>query len=352
MPNHQDICLSLQAQVQAAIKNRTTVRIVGGATKKFISGNSADCVLETSGHSGIVHYDPTELVLTARAGTLLSEVEAVLMNEGQMLVFEPPAYGQQATLGGTIACNLSGPRRPYSGAARDYVLGVKLLNGRGDIISFGGEVMKNVAGYDVSRLMAGALGTLGVLLEVSLKVLPAPKEILSLKLDLSLAQALSQLARLAQQYWPISASCYDGQQLLLRLEGTAAVVAAAQQQLGGEVHSRENIFWNELKEQRHLFFQDANELWRVSLPALRAPLKFPGPFLIEWAGSLIWIKNPQPQQNLFEWAASHGGHATLYRYPGQWRPAFPKLAEALITYHKNLKFSFDPFGIFNPELSC
>ena len=350
MPS-QDISSSLQAQVQAAIKSRIAVRIVGGGTKKFAQGNSADPGLETSGHSGIAHYDPTELVLTARTGTLLSEVEAVLMSEGQILAFEPPAYGKHATLGGTIACNLSGPRRPYSGAARDYVLGVKLLNGRGDIISFGGEVMKNVAGYDVSRLMAGALGTLGVLLEVSLKVLPAPKEVLTLKLDLSLTQALSQLTRLAQQYWPISASCYDGQQLWLRLEGISAAVAAAQKQLGGEVHSRENIFWNELKEQRHPFFADADDLWRVSLPALRVPLEFPGPFLIEWAGSLVWIKNPQPQQNLFEWAAAHGGHATLYRYPGQWRSASPKLAEALIKYHKNLKYSFDPVGIFNPELS-
>lgn len=347
----RDISSALQAQVQAAIASRSAVRIIGGGTKKFVHGKSTGSVLETSGHSGIVHYDPTELVLTARAGTLLSEVEAALIEQGQILAFEPPAYGKHATLGGTIACNLSGPRRPYVGAARDYVLGVKLLNGRGEMISFGGEVMKNVAGYDVSRLMAGALGTLGVLLEVSLKVLPAPKAVLNLKLDLSLAQALDRFTRLAQQYWPISASCYDGQQLLLRLEGTAAAVMAAQQQLGGEVHSRENIFWNELKEQRHPFFQDANELWRVSLPALRVPLEFPGPFLIEWAGSLIWIKNPQSQRDLFEWAASHGGHATLYRYPGQSRPAFPKLAEALIPYHKNLKYSFDPVGIFNPELS-
>ena len=222
----QDIGQRLQDRVQAAVEAATPLRLVGGDTKAFYGRQPLGEPLNLAGHRGIVSYEPTELVITARAGTPLQRLEATLARQGQMLPFEPPHFGADATLGGTIACNLSGPRRRYAGAARDFVLGTRVLNGSGEILSFGGEVMKNVAGYDVSRLMTGAMGTLGLLLEISLKVLPRPETELTLGLDMSADLALERLSRWGLRPLPISASCHDGARLLVRLSGMAGLAGA------------------------------------------------------------------------------------------------------------------------------
>ncbi len=174
MSESNDISEALEARVEAAIADRTPLAIIGGGSKQFMGRSIQAEDFDVGAHQGIVSHEPSELVVTVRAGTPLEILETALAERGQMLPFEPPRFGERATIGGTIACGISGPRRPYAGAARDFVLGVKLLNGRGEILRFGGQVMKNVAGYDISRLMTGAMGTLGALLEVSLKVLPTP----------------------------------------------------------------------------------------------------------------------------------------------------------------------------------
>src|SRR3990172_8477065 len=193
MTNNADISQKLADAVREAAANHALLAIQGNGTKAFYTGALSGTPLDVTGHRGIVSYEPTELVITARAGTPLAEIEAALAERGQMLGFEPPYFGEAATLGGTIACGFSGPRRPYAGAARDFVLGTKIVNGKGEILKFGGEVMKNVAGYDVSRLMVGALGTLGVLLEISLKVLPKPAREITLGFATTVDKAIATM---------------------------------------------------------------------------------------------------------------------------------------------------------------
>ena len=278
-----DISPELQQAITAALADRTPLNLTGGGSKGFFGRDPVGTPLALSGHRGIINYEPKELVLTARAGTPLAEVEATLAGRQQMLPFEPPHFGKGATLGGAIACGLSGPRRPYAGAARDFVLGIRMINGRGELLHFGGEVMKNVAGYDLSRLMTGALGTLGVILEISLKVLPAPEQEITLLQEQSLEQALQQMNRWAGMPLPLSAACYDGLQLHLRLSGTTQGIHAGQTQLGGDRLADGDAFWRSVREQRHAFFQTEQPLWRLSVAPAAAPLSLPGKQLIDWA---------------------------------------------------------------------
>lgn len=257
MSMDRDMSQALLEQVNQALNQRTPLRIQGSNSKAMLGNPVAGEVLDTRSHRGIVSYDPTELVLTARAGTPLREIEAALHEAGQMLPCEPPHLGPEATLGGMVAAGLSGPRRPWAGAVRDYVLGTRVITGHGKLLRFGGEVMKNVAGYDVSRLMAGSFGCLGLLTEVSLKVLPRPRQCLGLRLPMSRHEALAELAEWGQQPLPISAACHDSEALYLRLEGGEGSVQSAYRRLGGEtLHNR---FWSDLREQR--------------LPFLPAPLR-------------------------------------------------------------------------------
>ncbi len=349
MPN-QDISQTLQEQVNEAIKNNTALRIQGGNTKAFYGRKSRGQILDLSLHSGIINYEPTELVLTARAGTQLKEIEAALSEQGQMLPFEPPHYGERATLGGTIACNLSGPRRVARGPARDYVLGCKLLNGKGEIISFGGEVMKNVAGYDVSRLMAGALGTLGVLLEISLKVLPKPESEITLTLERNADKALAKLTRLAQVDFPISATCYDGYKLFIRLGGTEGAVEKSRKPIGGEVISTDQNIWQKIKEHQHGFFDSSVPLWRVAVAADTPPLDVDGKYFYEWNSSLRWLISKASANTIQQAAKNAGGHATRFRGHDQnAEDVFQPLPNALLAVHKKLKHAFDPNRIFNPD---
>lgn len=334
---------ALLEQVKQARENATPLRIQGGNTKAFLGREVAGEILDTRVHRGIVSYDPTELVISVRAGTLLSELFAALDAAGQMLPCEPPSFGEGATVGGMIAAGLSGPRRPWSGSVRDFVLGTRVISGLGTHLRFGGEVMKNVAGYDLSRLMVGSYGCLGVLTEVSLKVLPKPRQCLSISLDIDCARALENLAQWGQQPLPISAACHDGQRLFLRLEGGEGSVTAAHQRLGGE--PLDSGFWADLNEQRLDFFNEGLPLWRLSLPNNLGPLNLPGEQLIDWGGAQRWLKSAA--DNIQSLASELAGHATCFSH-GVSETPFQPLAPALLRYHRQLKAQLDPQGLFNP----
>ena len=216
--------ISLQQQVLNAVESKAPLRITAGGSKAFMGQNVPGNPVDLSSHSGIIEYDPRELVLTARSGTKLSEIEKALADAEQMLAFEPPHFGSEATLGGTISTGLSGPRRPYSGSARDFVLGCKVLNGRGEIASFGGQVMKNVAGYDVSRLLAGSHGTLGILLEISLKILPRPASSITVSRECSQTDAISIMSEFLSKPYPVDGACHDGERAHLRISGSEQAV--------------------------------------------------------------------------------------------------------------------------------
>ena len=338
-----DASETLLEQVRQARENATPLRIQGGNTKAFLGREVAGEILDTRAHCGIVSYDPTELVISVRAGTPLSELFAALDAAGQMLPCEPPSFGEGATVGGMIAAGLSGPRRPWSGSVRDFVLGTRVISGLGTHLRFGGEVMKNVAGYDLSRLMVGSYGCLGVLTEVSLKVLPKPRQCLSISLDIDCARALENLAQWGQQPLPISAACHDGQRLYLRLEGGEGSVTAAHQRLGGE--PLDSGYWADLNEQRLDFFNEGLPLWRLSLPNNLGPLDLPGEQLIDWGGAQRWLKSAA--ENIQSRAHELGGHATCFSHGISDTP-FQPLAPALLRYHRQLKAQLDPQGLFNP----
>ena len=344
----QDISHKLQDAVIAAAAVRRPINIVGGNSKQFLGRIAGGEPLAVSAHSGIVNYEPVELVITARAGTPMRDLESALSAAGQMLPFEPPHFGDHATLGGTIACGLSGPRRPYAGAARDYVLGVRLINGRGEILKFGGEVMKNVAGYDVSRLMTGAMGTLGILLDVSLKVLPRPHAELTLVQQRPPAAVLGIMQELAMRPLPLSAMCYDGDQLYLRLSGAATAVDSARRHIGGDLLNNGSDLWHRIREQRHAFFQGPVPLWRVSLPAGAPALGLAGKWFLDWGGAQRWLKGEAQPHLLRANVAAAGGHATLYRGADRAGEVFHPLPAGLMPLHRNIKQAFDPHGILNP----
>ncbi|WP_300454462.1 glycolate oxidase subunit GlcE [Accumulibacter sp.] len=338
-------------RIAEAARTGRALAIRGGGSKDFYGGPARGEPFEVAAYSGIVAYEPTELVVTVRAGTPLVDLAAVLAAKGQCLAFEAPHFGPSATVGGMLAAGLSGPRRPAVGAVRDFVLGVKILNGIGEVLSFGGQVMKNVAGYDVARLMAGSLGTLGVVLEVSLKVLPLPVAEKSLSFVLDETTALARLNQWAGQPWPISASAWNDGVLTLRLSGAAAAVAAAQRTLGGELLSdaEGGAFWQSLREQEHEFFNGGEALWRLSLPST-APAQTLGRTLIEWGGAQRWLRSGDPT-SIRAASASVGGHATLFRGDDALKASvgvFQPLGEPLARIHRRLKQAFDPHGVFNP----
>lgn len=321
--------------------------IRAGGSKDWYGEATSGEVLDVSANRGIVSYEPGELVLTAKCGTPLAEIEALLGQNGQMLGFEPPRFTESATLGGTLACGLSGPRRPYAGSARDFVLGMEILDGNGQHLRFGGQVMKNVAGYDVSRLMVGALGTLGVLLQASLKVLPRPQAELTLQFECDEAEAIRRANEWAGKPLPLSATAWLSGVLSVRLSGARSSVAAAHRKLGGEETAHGAEFWAGLRDHRAAFFHDDAPLWRLSLPATAAPLGLPGKQLIAWGGAERWFKSDASAAEIRARAAAHGGHATLYagdKASGVFHP----LPQALLKYQQRLKRQFDPRGILNP----
>ncbi|MDB6144332.1 MAG: glcE [Pseudomonas sp.] len=340
-----DASAALLEQVNQALQNATPLRIQGGNSKAFLGREVAGEIIDTRGHSGIVTYDPTELVVTARAGTPLSELCAALESAGQMLPCEPPSFTDDATVGGMVAAGLSGPRRPWVGSVRDYVLGTRVITGHGKHLRFGGEVMKNVAGYDLSRLLAGSFGCLGLLTEVSLKVLPKPRLCSSIALEMDAERALQKLAEWGQQPIPISAASHDGRVLRLRLEGGEGSVAAAHDRLGGEL--LDPAYWRELNEQRLEFFNEGKPLWRLSVPNNTGVLALPGEQLIDWGGAQRWLKSDADAEVIRAIVHEVGGYATCYSH-GHSDSPFQPLANPLLRYHRQLKAQLDPKGIFNP----
>ncbi|MEH6604507.1 MAG: glycolate oxidase subunit GlcE [Pseudomonadales bacterium] len=348
--NSDDISTALQDQVLRAIAENAPLRISGGGSKQFYGEAVAGTPLSTLGHTGIIHYDPTELVVTARAGTPLSELEHLLASEHQILGCESPHFGS-ATVGGMVAAGLSGPRRPYAGAVRDFVLGCSVLNGKGEILSFGGQVMKNVAGYDVSRLMAGSMGCLGIILDVSLKLIPQPETEISLCFEKDAAEGIKFTNTILRQGIPVSASCQFDGKLYLRFSGFDETLTAAQQQLGGEKIS--NAFWPELRDQKLAFFsaQSDKNLWRLSLAPNTPELQIVGESLYEWGGALRWLRTNEDTDKIRQLTQAAGGSATLFKSAenkhGVNTPVFHPLAAGLLNWHEQLKLAMDPNRIFN-----
>jgi glycolate oxidase FAD binding subunit len=345
-----DLLKSWGERLRAARETSQELELRGGGSKSFYGQVPRGEVFDTRAYCGLIDYAPTELVITARCGTPLAEIEQTMREAGQMLAFEPPHYGPGATLGGLLAAGLSGPRRPYAGALRDYVLGVRMLDGKGTLLRFGGQVMKNVAGFDVSRVLAGSMGTLGLITEVSLKAAPLPVAELSLRFESDAHAALDQLARWAAQPLPISATCHQGEVLTLRLSGAQAAVRAARAKLGGEEVPAGANFWSSLREQTQAFFAGEGELWRLSVKPTAPYTDLGAAQLVEWGGALRWLhfaESPDPVL-LRDWAKAQGGHATLFRGGHKNRGVFQPLAPALLQVHQRLKRAFDPAGVLNP----
>lgn len=350
-----------QDRVRAAAADGRPLCLRGGGSKDFYGGVPCGEGFDTREYSGILTYEPTELVITARAGTTLAEIEDALAERGQMLAFEPPHFGaadRPATIGGVVAAGLSGPRRATAGAVRDFVLGVRLLDGQGRLLRFGGEVMKNVAGYDVSRLLAGSLGTLGILAEVSLKVLPRPASEQTCVLELPQSAAIERINRLAGQPLPISASAWLDERLHVRLSGAPSAVHAAAAAVGGDplAADRAAAFWHSMRDQTHDVFHgpgagDGARLWRLAVPAVASPLDIAGAQCFEWGGAQRWVRTTADASHIRAVAAAAGGHATLFRRStGAGATAdevFTVPAAPIMAIHRRLKHAFDPARIFN-----
>jgi glycolate oxidase FAD binding subunit len=348
-----DVLAALQSQIRAAAAAGSPLVIRGGGTKDFYGQPAVGAVLDATPYAGVVDYDPTELVITARAGTLLADIERTTRASGQMLACEPPSFGAGATLGGAVAAGLSGPRRPYAGAMRDIVLGVRMLDGRGVDLAFGGRVMKNVAGFDLSRVMAGALGTLGMLTEISLKCVPLPKSETTRVLECPADEAIRVMNQWGGKPLPVSATCHHAGRLAVRLSGAAPAVDAAARQIGGAALPDGAAFWDGVREQTHAYFTAARQagtpLWRLSVRATAPYADLGGEQLIEWSGGLRWLaagERTDPAK-VRDWARGNGGHATLFRAADKSPGAFQALPDTLLALHRRLKAAFDPAGILN-----
>jgi len=344
-------------RVMEARHSKSALDIRGGGTKCFYGNAPRGDVLDVRELSGITSYEPTELVVTALAGTPLAELEAALADRGQCLPFEPPRFGAAGTVGGMVAAGLAGPARASVGPLRDFVLGVSMLNGMGETLTFGGQVMKNVAGYDVSRLVAGSMGILGILCELSLKVMPVLPASRTLCFDFDEAAALKQLNRWAGETLPVNASSWHQGQLFVRLAGAKAAVSCVQQRSGGreiEPHAA-GSWWSDIRDHRHPFFavtdtdlERGESLWRLSVPDTAPPISLPGEQFVEWGGAQRWLRSTAPALHIRSAAAEVGGHATLLRAADKSPGVFTTLTQPLMDIHKRLKQSFDPVGIFNP----
>lgn len=352
---------SLQETIIQAFEQQQPLCIAGSGSKQFYGNPCRANQVSTLGHCGVIAYEPSELFITVRAGTRIREVEALLDQHQQMLPFEPPHFGEDATIGGMIASGLSGPRRPFAGGVRDAILGCKIINGKGEVLSFGGQVMKNVAGYDVSRLMVGAMGTLGLILEVTLKVLPRPLCEVSLVHTLSVQEALDVMCARAAKPLPLSAVNYDGESVVLRLSGTEVAVKTARKLIYGEELESGVDYWCSIKEQTHYFFEASVRgempLWRLSLAPGSLPLALEGQWLFDWGGAVRWLVSDMPAALIRAAVEAEGGHATLFRRREFFVDndtaynkfdVFHPLPSALLKLHKNLKRAFDPGVILNP----
>jgi len=357
MPGVPAAVAQLMDRMRAARAHRAPLQIVGGGTKGFYGEAPRGEPLPLRELTGITSYEPSELVVTVRAGTSLAELESALASKGQCLPFEPPRFAAGGTVGGMVASGLAGPSRLAAGALRDYVLGLTLLDGRGELLTFGGQVMKNVAGYDVSRLIAGSWGVLGVVCEVSLKVMGAPPDTATLEYEWDEARALGEMARWRALPVPLQASAWCESRLRIRLAGSRAAVLEARARLGGTAMDREAAFtfWESVRDQRHEFFAPAADelergtaLWRLSVPPTAKPFSLRGRQFIEWGGAQRWWRTAAPAAEVRAAAAGAGGHATLVRAADKSAGAFAPLSGELMRIHRALKTAFDPERILNP----
>lgn len=360
----KEIIEQFAQQIRQAGKEKSKINICGGLSKSWYGDTPIGDTLSTIEHRGIIDYQPEELVITVRAGTPLAEVENALAEKNQMFAFEPPHFGSTTTIGGMIASGLAGPGRAQAGNLRDFVLGADIMDGEGRVLSFGGKVMKNVAGYDVSRLLPGSMGTLALLLNASIKVLPLPAASQTIRFELSQASALAQMNQWASQPLPLSASAWIGDvgdgQLTIRLAGAGAAVEAAIKKMNSDLAgvlldpNEAKEFWRSLKEQSNPFFnlEPQQNLWRFAVDPMSSPLSLPGPICVEWLGGQRWYKGELSIEQAKQIAAKHGGHATLFRgskVAGQ--SVFTKLSDNPLTaplevVQNRLRTAFDPHGIF------
>ncbi len=342
-----DLSAEFQQHISDAVAKESPINLVGGNTKQFYGREPFGEVLNVADNTGIVDYEPTELVVTVRNGTALSQLEAVLAEQGQMLGFEPPSFGQKSTIGGVIASGVSGPRRPFSGAVRDHLLGCKIINGYADILSFGGTVMKNVAGYDLSRLMAGSMGTLGLIVEASLKVVPKPEIEETWWQEVKENAVIQLMSQLLQKPFPFSGLHYDGKRLFYRLCGSSEAIKQSAETLGGEQLINDRDFWLSLKNQTSEFFQEEMPLWRISVAPATEQLSLAGSAMLDWGGALRWLKSDESAQHVYQTVAEAGGHATLFRGGQRDGLVFQTLPSDLMQIQQRLKHAFDPKGLFN-----
>lgn len=355
MNNHKpEIIAQLREQIEQARDAKTSLRIRGGGTKDFYGGPLMGEVIDMTCCNGVIDYDPGELVLTARAGTRLADLRTLLEQHNQQLPFDPPSFGLGATLGGAVASGLCGPKRMMYGPVRDHVLGVTVLDGRGRVLRFGGRVIKNVAGYDISRVMAGALGTLGILLDITVRLVPLPAAQQTLRFELTERAAIKKINRLQGQPGPWGASVWNDGHLHLQLAGADAAVRKAASQLGGQplADSDAADMWNDLREQQSLYFIEkpaSTVLWRVAVPSTSPSLDLRGRQLIEWGGGQRWLYGESIQDTVRVRATQLGGHATIFRGGNRSEEIFTPLHPKLFSIQKSLKEVFDPHRIFNPS---
>ncbi len=350
---HDAVLARWRERILAAGTARAPLRLRGGGTKDFYGHTPRGEVFDTREYAGIVAFDPTELVITARCGTPLGEIQSEVARAGQMLAFEPPAFGETATIGGVVAAGLSGPRRAAAGSVRDFVLGACLLDAKGQWMRFGGQVMKNVAGYDVSRLLCGSLGFLGVITEVSLKVLPRPALEATVRLAADQRQALVWFNEWAGRPLPVSATAWHDGVVTVRLSGAAAAVTAALDGFASRYGARRldddeaHAFWADVREHRHAAFAGPVQ-WRLSVPSVAPVLDLPGSPLVEWGGALRWYASDLPAERVRAAAAAVGGQACRFRGGARDTAVFHPLAPAVARVHARLKQEFDPQRLFNP----
>ena len=346
-----DLTQNLQAAVVQAYQDKTPLNIMGGDTKSWYGREVVGEPLNLADHQGILAYQPKELTIKVRAGTKLSTIADALDEHRQRLPFDPPYFGEGATIGGTMACNFSGPRRPYAGSARDFMLGCNMLNGKGEKLHFGGEVMKNVAGFDVSRLMVGSLGTLGVMLDVSLKVLPHREAEQTVALPASFSEAISIMSHWASKPLPVTAMCADGDNVYFRICGTNSAVQRSMKEIGGTIHGGGFKLWKDLREHELPYFNDPCKLYRLSVPSA-APFSLiqgsqEADWFIGWGGAQRWLKSTLPFADVQAYAKALGGTVSVFRYGNRQEDVFGTLSSPVLKLHQRLKSSFDPHHILN-----
>jgi len=345
-----DLTNELIAQVRDAVEAKETLAISAGCSKTFMGRQiETDRTIDVSGHTGIVSYQPVELVMTARAGTTLAEIESALAENNQMLACEPPRFGGRATLGGTLATNVSGPGRPWYGSIRDHVLGVTLINGESEQLRFGGQVMKNVAGYDLSRLQAGAMGGLGLMTEISLKVLPKPATTRTLKFTMDQAEAIQRMNSMSGQPKPITAAYWSSGELYVRLAGAASAVDATAKSWGGEELASDVALalWSDLQDQQLAIF-NADKVWRFSMKSSADVLPIEGDSLINWGGAERWYVGDHSFDRMVALAEGAGGQVSLYRGGDRTDEVLHPVNPSIQSLQQRIKASVDPQGVFNP----